>query len=267
MYPLRQEMSNHTSDDAKQRFDSIESAVEAFGMLPLCSRLLMLSRSTTTYSLKCPDPFITAAGDFVIVLDSTSRENEGDLIIAASALTPTKAAFMIHHSSGYLCAPMPASRADALDLPPMIPFSENADPNRTAYTITVDADVEGITTGISAHDRSLTCNLLADPKTRKQQLRRPGHVVPLRAVDGGVRARQGHTEAAVELCKLAKLEPVGVIAEIVEEGETIAGAAEMTGTAMMRRDGCMKFGATYGIKVITIEDLVAYVGKHAIPKA
>ena len=169
---------------------------------------------------------------------------------------------------------MPTSRADLLDLPPMLPSSANADPNRTAYTITVDADVDAITTGISAQDRSLTCNLLADPKSKSTHFRRPGHVVPLRAVDGGVRARQGLTEAAVDLCILAGLEPVGVIAEIVEEGEEVAGPgmhdlqrgpsqAEMTGIGMMRRDGCLKFGRKYGIKVITIEDMVKHMESRA----
>jgi len=220
---------------ASPQFDSIESAITAF-----------------------------RAGDFIIVLDSEGRENEGDLIIAASALTPPKASFMIHHSSGYLCAPMRASRADALDLQPMVSRADNSDPNRTAYTITVDA-AEGVTTGISATDRSTTCLALADPKVGKSGFRRPGHVVPLRAVEGGVRARQGHTEAAVEFCRLAwpEREPVGVIAELVEESEDVSknGAlvAERTGTEMMKRDGCLAFGRRYGIKVVTIEDLVKFV--------
>jgi len=114
------------------KFDTIESAITAF-----------------------------RAGDFIIVLDSPSRENEGDLIIAASALTPPKASFMIHHSSGYLCAPMRASRADALDLAPMVSATQNSDPNRTAYTVTVDA-AQDVTTGISARDRSVTCVALSD---------------------------------------------------------------------------------------------------------
>ncbi|KAG8628025.1 hypothetical protein KVT40_003898 [Elsinoe batatas] len=202
-----------------------------------------------------------ARGDFIIVLDSPSRENEGDLIILASALTPAKCAFLIHHSSGYLCAPMPSSRADALHLPPMLPEAANADPNRTAYTITVDA-AEGVTTGISARDRALTCRLLADGRTTKDMLRRPGHVVPLRAKGGGVRERQGHTEAAVEFARLAGLgeeEQVGVIAELVEGGEEVGGTAERSGEGMMRRDECLAFGKRFGIPVVTIEDLVRYL--------
>ncbi|KAF2156455.1 3,4-dihydroxy-2-butanone 4-phosphate synthase [Myriangium duriaei CBS 260.36] len=205
-----------------------------------------------------------ARGDFIIVLDSPSRENEGDLIILASALTPAKAAFMIHHSSGYLCAPMPSSRADALGLPSMVAAAANTDPNRTAYTITVDA-AEGVTTGISAVDRSTTCKLLAEPGSKEGDFRRPGHIVPLRARDGGVRARQGHTEAAVEFARLAGLEEeaqVGVIGELVEEGQEVDGAAERTGTGMMRRDGCLAFGKKYGIPVVTIEGLVEWLEKE-----
>ncbi|KAF4554975.1 3,4-dihydroxy-2-butanone 4-phosphate synthase-like protein [Elsinoe fawcettii] len=203
-----------------------------------------------------------SAGEFIIVLDSPSRENEGDLIILASALTPSKCSFLIHHSSGYLCAPMPSSRADALDLPSMLPETANADPNRTAYTITVDA-AQGVTTGISATDRALTCRLLADKGTTKEMLRRPGHVVPLRAKKGGVRERQGHTEAAVEFARLAGLgeeEQVGVIAELVEGSEEVgSGRAERTGEGMMRRDECLAFGKRFGIPVVTIEDLVRYL--------
>ncbi|OQO03958.1 hypothetical protein B0A48_10600 [Cryoendolithus antarcticus] len=144
-----------------------------------------------------------AAGKFIIVLDNEDRENEGDLIIAASALTPAKAAFLVRHTSGYVCAPLTPARAAELELPQMV--TSNEDPNRTAYTITVDA-AEGVTTGISAQDRSLTW-----------------HVVPLQAREGGVRVRAGHTEAAVEFCQLAGMEPVGVIAELVEEGEVLEG--------------------------------------------
>ncbi|PNS16376.1 3,4-dihydroxy-2-butanone-4-phosphate synthase [Sphaceloma murrayae] len=220
-----------TSPSARPSFDSIPAAIRAY-----------------------------ASGSFIIVLDSPSRENEGDLIILASALTASKSAFLIHHSSGYLCAPMPASRADALDLPPMLPETANADPNRTAYTITVDA-AEGVTTGISAADRALTCRLLGARGTTKEMLRRPGHVVPLRAKRGGVRERQGHTEAAVEFARLAGLdeeEQVGVIAELVEGGAELR-TAEREGTGMMRRDECLAFGKKFGIPVVTIEDLVAYV--------
>ncbi|EMC98369.1 hypothetical protein BAUCODRAFT_32403 [Baudoinia panamericana UAMH 10762] len=209
-------------------FDSIPDAVEAF-----------------------------ANGEFLVVLDSPHRENEGDLIIAASDFTPAKAAFMIRHSSGYLCAPILPSLAARLELPQMV--SENADPNRTAYTITIDASEE-VTTGISAQDRSTTCRRLADPTATKESFRRPGHVVPLQAREGGVRVRAGHTEAAVDLCRLAGKQPVGVIAELVEDGEETQGIAEMSGGfGMMRRDGCLAFARRYGLKVITIEDLIRHL--------
>lgn len=167
-----------------------------------------------------PDTIAAFARDeFVIVLDSPSRENEGDLIIAASALTPSKAAFMIRHTSGYICAPLPVSRAAALQLPQMV--ANNADPNRTAYAVSVDAAAPGITTG--------------------------------------VRVRRGHTEAAVDLCRLAGKQPVGVICELITDGEEVPGKAERLGGGMMRRDQCLEFGRRWGIKVCTIEDLVLYL--------
>ncbi|TKA37679.1 hypothetical protein B0A54_11763 [Friedmanniomyces endolithicus] len=222
--------------NGEQSFSSIPDAVEAF-----------------------------ARGEFLIVLDSPHRENEGDLIIAAADLTPSKAAFLIRHTSGYLCAPLTPSLAARLALPQMV--SENLDPNRTAYTITIDA-AEDVTTGISAQDRSTTCLKLADPKATKQSFRRPGHVVPLQAREGGVRARAGHTEAAVDLCRLAGKELVGVIAELVEDGEGVEGRAEMKGGfGMMRRDGCLAFARRYGLKVITIEDLIRYLESEGKGKA
>lgn len=139
--------------------------------------------------------------------------------------------------------------------------AENRDPNRTAYTITVDAS-EGVTTGISAADRALTCRLLADPRAEKGWFRRPGHVVPLQAREGGVRVRAGHTEAAGEFCRLAGKEPVGVLAELVEDGESIEGGGrgEMGGEfGMMRRDGCLAFGRRHGLRVVTIEALVQFL--------
>lgn len=163
------------------------------------------------------------------MLDSPDRENEGDLVIAASHLTTAKAAFLIRYSSGYICAPMPPRTAERLSLSLMVPREENSDPNRTCYAVTVDWDGEsdgegedggGVTTGISAHDRALTCRMLARQSTRAEQFRRPGHVVPLVSRPGGVRERRGHTEAAVDLCRLAGLEEhVGVICEMVVDGK------------------------------------------------
>jgi len=143
---------------------------------------------------------------------------------------------------------------------------ENTDPNRTAYTISIDSSDPSITTGISAHDRALTCRRLASPSSTPSSFRRPGHVLPLRAREGGIRQRQGHTEAAVEICRLANKKLAGVICELVEDGEEIEGLAERREGGMMRRDGCLKFGKRWGLKVCNIEDLVDYVNKtHTTP--
>jgi 3,4-dihydroxy 2-butanone 4-phosphate synthase len=196
-------------------------------------------------------------GEFIVVLDDLSRENEGDLILAASDMTPEKMAFMVRYTSGLICAPLLPSLADHLDLPLMVSNSE--DPKRTAYTISVDANHPETTTGISAHDRSLTCTTLATPSVSRDMLRRPGHVLPLRAREGLVRERSGHTEAAVEFCRLAGKPLVGVIGEMVEDGEPVEGQTVFRNPGMMRRDGCLAFGRKWGVKVCTIEDLVAYV--------
>ncbi|KAF2271582.1 3,4-dihydroxy-2-butanone 4-phosphate synthase [Westerdykella ornata] len=204
-----------------------------------------------------PDVIDAFANDeFVIVLDSPDRENEGDLIIAASALTTEKAAFMIRYTSGYICVPMPTQRCAELGLEPMV--TKNQDPHRTAYAITVDANHPDITTGISAHDRALTCRQLANPQSKPSDLRRPGHIVPLHARPGGVRERKGHTEAAVDLCLLARKQPVGAICEIVRDGEPVKGKPEFRNSGMMRRDECLAFGKEFGIKVCTIEDLYRF---------
>ena len=165
---------------------------------------------------------------------------------------------MIRHTSGYICAPLPASRASRLDLPPMV--AHNADPNRTAYTVSVDADDASVSTGISAADRALTCRLLGSESVTADMLRRPGHVLPLIARDGGVRERKGHTEAAVEFCRLAHAGEVAVICELVEDGEEdVGGRAERPGAGMMRTHGCLKFARRWGLRCCTIEALVDYV--------
>ncbi len=150
----------------------------------------------------------------VLVLDDTDRENEGDVVAAAQTLTVPWLAWAVRHSSGYLCAPMTAERAERLRLPLMV--SDNQDPRSTAYTVSCDA-ATGITTGISAADRTRTIRLLGDPATGPDDLIRPGHVLPLRARQGGVLERRGHTEATVDLARLAGLEPVGVIGELVRD--------------------------------------------------
>ena len=166
----------------------------------------------------------------------------------------------LFQSSGLICAPIPSSHTVALGLPQMV--LENADPNRTAYTVSIDASHPTITTGISAHDRALTCRTLASPACKPSSFRRPGHLFPLRARDGGILERKGHTEAAVEFCRLAGKEPVGVICEMVEDGEEVEGRAERKEGGMMRRDACLKFGRRWDLRVCTIEDLVEYVGNR-----
>ncbi len=188
------------------------------------------------------------AGRPVIVADSPDREDETDVILAAQSATTEWVGWTIRHSSGYLCAPMPASRADALDLPLMVPTSQ--DPRRTAYTVTVDA-ADGITTGISAADRARTLRVLADPGTGPHHVIRPGHVLPLRAVPGGVLHRAGHTEAAVDLCRLAGLEPVAGIAELVHDDGS-----------MMRLADAARLAAAEGLVVLTIADLAAWRRAH-----
>src|SRR6218665_4160739 len=158
-------------------------------------------------------------GSPVIVVDDEGRENEGDAVMAAQFATQEWIAGMVRHTSGYLCAPMPNDRADALHLPLMVPDSE--DPRRTAYTVSVDA-AGRYSTGISAAERAHTLRALADPTATAARLIRPGHILPLRAGDGGVRERAGHTHTALDLMRLAGLEPVAVIGELVaDEGEML----------------------------------------------
>ncbi|KAH1493392.1 hypothetical protein LV164_006953 [Aspergillus fumigatus] len=203
-------------------------------------------------------------GEFIIVLDSQDRENEGDLIIAAESITDSQMAFLVRFTSGLICAPITSEIARRLSLPQMV--VENTDPKGTAYTISIDSSDPSVTTGISAQDRALTCRTLASPTARFEDFRRPGHIIPLEAKDGGVRERKGHTEAAVEFCRLAGKSPVGVIAELVEDGDLVEGIPEIRGNnGMMRRDGCLKFGKKWGIKVCTIEDLVEYLERTESP--
>lgn len=181
----------------------------------------------------------------VIVVDNESRENEGDLIIAAQFATQEWLAFMIRHTSGFICAPMSHEIADRLELPLMV--LDNQDPLQTAYTITVDA-ADRKSTGISAAERSHTLRVLADMGSTPASLNRPGHILPLRALDGGVRSRAGHTEATIDLLKLAGLIPVGAIGEIVaDNGE------------MMRLPGLIEFGEANDLIVVTIEALIEYL--------
>ena len=181
----------------------------------------------------------------VIVVDNESRENEGDIVLAAQSATQEWLAFTIRHTSGFICAPMTNELADRLELPLMV--LDNQDPLGTAYTITVDA-ADRRSTGISAGERAHTLRVLANMNSTPASLNRPGHIVPLRALDGGVRERAGHTEAAIDLLKLAGLNPVGAIGEIVrDDGE------------MMRLPELIEFGEQHDLPVVTIETLIEYL--------
>ncbi|KAI1422482.1 DHBP synthase RibB-like alpha/beta domain-containing protein [Xylaria sp. FL1777] len=198
-------------------------------------------------------------GEFIVVMDDPGRENEGDLIIAAEDVSAEQMAFMVRHSSGYVCAPIPAARTEYLELPQMVPNSQ--DPRGTAYTISVDAADPSVTTGIGAHDRALAVRRLADPNATAASFRRPGHVLPLRAVSGGVRARRGHTEAAIDFCRLAGKAEAAAICEIVDDGEEVVGQAIRRDPGMLRGEGCIAFARKWNLKVCTIEDLVNYLEK------
>lgn len=197
-----------------------------------------------------------AAGKAVVVVDDEDRENEGDIIFAASKATPELMAWTIRYSSGVICAPMPGAMLDRLEIPLMTPH--NKDAYRTAYTISVDAR-DGTTTGISAADRARTVRTLADSATEPWELTRPGHVFPLRYREGGVLVRRGHTEAAVDLCRLAGLTPTGVLVEVVNDDGTMKRAPELRA-----------FADEHGLAMISIEDLVRYrrrVERHVIREA
>ena len=185
-----------------------------------------------------------AAGRAVVVVDDENRENEGDLIFAASKATPELMAFTIRHSSGVICVPMPGAMLDRLEIPLMTPH--NKDKLRTAYTLSVDAR-DGVSTGISAADRAHTARTLADSATEPWELTRPGHVFPLRYREGGVLVRRGHTEAAVDLARLAGLTPAGVLVEVVNDDGTMKRAAELRA-----------FADEHDLAMISIEDLVRY---------
>ncbi len=189
-----------------------------------------------------------AAGEAVVVVDDKDRENEGDIIFAASKATPELMAFTIRHSSGVICVPMPAEMLDRLEIPLMTPH--NKDKLRTAYTISVDAR-DGVATGISAADRAHTARVLADSATEPWEVTRPGHVFPLRYKEGGVLVRRGHTEAAVDLARMAGLTPAGVLVEVVNDDGTMRRGAEL-------REFCDE----HGLKMISIEQMVHYRRRH-----
>ena len=183
-------------------------------------------------------------GKFVIVVDDEDRENEGDLIIAAEKITPEKVNFMLKNARGVLCAPITLSRCQELDLPHQV--EDNTSVLGTPFTVTIDK-LEGCSTGVSAHDRAATIRALADPKSTAQTFGRPGHINPLYAQDNGVLRRSGHTEAAIDLCKMAGLYPAGALMEIMNEDGTMARLPEL-----------QKMAKEWDMKIISIKDMIAY---------
>jgi 3,4-dihydroxy 2-butanone 4-phosphate synthase / GTP cyclohydrolase II len=203
------------SDDDRREFASIEAGVEEI-----------------------------RAGRVLLVVDDEDRENEGDLVMAADRVTPEAVNFMAKHGRGLICVPMMGDRLDELQISMMV--SDNTAPLGTAFTVSVDAR-RGVTTGTSAYDRAVTVRTLVDAMTRSEDLTRPGHVFPLRAMPGGVLRRAGHTEAAVDLARLAGCSPAGVICEVLDEAGGMARVPEL-----------MALARTHGLKVITIKDLIEY---------
>ena len=183
-------------------------------------------------------------GKFVIVVDDEDRENEGDLIIAAEKITAEKVNFMLKYARGVLCAPITMSRSEELDLPHQV--ADNTSMLGTPFTVTIDK-LEGCTTGVSAHDRAATIRALADPSSRPETFGRPGHINPLYAQDMGVLRRSGHTEAAIDLCKLAGLYPAGALMEIMNDDGTMARLPDL-----------IKFAEEHEMHIISIKDLIAY---------
>ena len=188
-------------------------------------------------------------GKIIIVVDDENRENEGDFLAAASKITPEMINFMATHGRGLICAPLTEDRCKSLDLNMMV--HNNTDPMETAFTVSVDLRGNGVTTGISAADRSKTIQALINPTTKSFDLARPGHIFPLVAKQGGVLRRTGHTEAAIDFARLAGLEPAGVIVEIMNEDGTMARLPEL-----------MIVAERFNLKIISIEDLVAYRMEH-----
>lgn len=188
-------------------------------------------------------------GKVIIVVDDENRENEGDFLAAAEAVTPETINFMATHGRGLICAPLTENRCKELDLHMMV--NNNTDPMETAFTVSVDLKGNGVTTGISASDRAKTIQALIDPKTRPFDLARPGHIFPLVAKQGGVLRRTGHTEAAIDFARLAGLKPAGVIVEIMNDDGTMARLPQL-----------VKVAEKFDLKIISIEDLVAYRMEH-----
>lgn len=183
-------------------------------------------------------------GDFIVIVDDENRENEGDLVVAAEKVTPSKLNYMIKWAGGFMCVPMEGKRLDELKVPLMVP--ENTNKFNTPFTVSVDAK-KNTTTGVSVNDRLETIKVLIDSSSKPGDLVRPGHIFPLRAASNGVLDREGHTEAAVELCKLAGMYPAAVIAEIMNEDGTMAKLPDLE-----------KFAEKHKLSVYTIKELIRY---------
>jgi 3,4-dihydroxy 2-butanone 4-phosphate synthase len=190
-----------------------------------------------------------ASGKMVVVVDDQNRENEGDIVVAADAVTPEAIAFMMTHARGLVCIAMEGERLDALDIPLRVP--NNTESHKTAFTVSVDY-LKGTTTGISAADRAATVRALVDDRTKPDEFARPGHIFPLRANPRGVLGRPGHTEAAVDLARLAGRVPAGVICEVANDDGTMSRLPELT-----------LFAERHNLPLVTIEDLVAYLDRQA----
>lgn len=186
-----------------------------------------------------------ARGEILVVVDDEDRENEGDLIMAAEHVTPEKIAFFLHHTSGFICAPITTERAQELDLRPMV--EQNTEAMRTAFLVSIDYR-HGTTTGISSYDRAATVLAMVDPSTRPGDLARPGHILPLEAREGGVLKRAGHTEATVDLARMAGLYPAGILCEIVDDDKM----------GMARQPELRKFAREHNLYMISIADLIRY---------
>ncbi|MBY5801299.1 3,4-dihydroxy-2-butanone-4-phosphate synthase [Rhizobium leguminosarum] len=190
-----------------------------------------------------------ASGKMVVVVDDQNRENEGDIVVAADAVTPETIAFMMTHARGLVCIAMEGERLDALDIPLMVP--NNTESHKTAFTVSVDY-LKGTSTGISAADRAATVRALVDDRAKADEFARPGHIFPLRANPRGVLGRPGHTEAAVDLARLAGRIPAGVICEVANDDGTMSRLPELT-----------LFAERHNLPLVTIEDLVAYLDRQA----
>src|SRR5689334_3847527 len=206
----------------------------------------MISRETETFQFDAIDDVLSdiAKGRMVIVTDDADRENEGDLVMAAEKATPETVNFMATHGRGLICVPISNERAEQLGLQRMV--VQNREMYRTDFTVSVDA-AKGVTTGTSAHDRAATIQTVANPKSVPEDLVQPGHIFPLRAKDGGVLRRAGHTEAAVDLARMAGLQPAAVLCEILHDDGTMARLPEL-----------IEFRKKHGLRIGTIQELIAY---------